>query len=142
MYLIPIKEGEWGFSYNKTDILFAINLPEQLASDSFLTAFTAYWCARKVQFDEIPHADTVRAVIAFLNDEPNPELCVLAALNEGKAVIRQFFPIETEQRQHLRTVKTKFRYALRTSRKKRSKKGQIVDTVFNARSITGTAVQI
>lgn len=142
MYLIPINKGEWGFSYNKTDILFTVKLPERLSSDSFITAFTAYWCARKVQCKEIPHCDTLNAVMAFLAEEPNPELCVHAALNKGKAVIRQFFPIEPEQREHLRSVKTKIRYALRTSRKKRSKKSEIIDTVFSPRSITGTAVNL
>ena len=140
MYLIPINTGVWGFQTLKG--LFLLHqveeneVPETLRSESFFTAFALYWQRRKDQHDETPDRTTFIAVMQFLAAEPDPVAVVMAAANVGGKVYKQFFPVDPEQKQHLRNCKPFFRYAVRTSRKQRS--GAIVrDTVFSPRTVTG-----
>lgn len=140
MYLIPINTGVWGFTTLKG--LFFLHqieeteVPEQLRSESFFTAFALYWQRRKDQHSETPDRDTFVATMQFLAAEPDPIAVVMAAANVGGKVYKQFFPTDPEQRQHLRACKPFLRYAVRTHRKSRA--GAIVrDTVFSPRTVTG-----
>lgn len=92
--------------------------------------FAEWLVCRFVQYSESLTAETIKASIAFINDEPNPDEVIERAINRPQKCYCQFFPTDPNVRAKYKRLKTYQRYAVRTKRALRSDKTAITDTVF------------
>ena len=113
-------------------MIATVPMPVALQTDEFQKLWGKYLERRLRVFDEIVTEESYRAMLAFLADEPDALAVVAYAMTGSKRSIR---PIDLEGHKLYKTIKAKYRYAVRAHRTQRGEHlDKVSDTVFVPRS--------